>query len=145
MKLDMTVTWIKRVHRQMDRRFARTRSSAVFCGAKIQSNTSRVKEIYDNAIRISCNGKRRNQRHATRAAGQATMSVEFAAVRFFPLHLHIVTPGGPIAALGTEKLVQHHVLKLLRESSFTGEPQQLSVELQPCHRHARLTHLGYIR
>ena len=62
-----------------------------------------------------------------------------AAVRLLALHLHVISPSRAIAALRAEQLIQHDFLELLRKTRFTGEPQQLGVELEPGDRDAGLT------
>ena len=97
-----------------------------------------VIEIDDHAVGIGGPGEGGDERHAARAAREAAMAVERAAVRLLAFHLHVVAPGRAVAALRAEQLVEHDVFELLGEPRFARQPQQLRVELQPGHGDAGL-------
>ena len=112
---------------------------------QIEPGCPRLKQVHNHPIAIHRHRKRGDQRNATRPAGEATVTIESAAVGFFTFHLHIITPRSPVAALRPGQLVHHNPLQLRCKPRLPGEPQQLGVELEPGDGHAGLPHVCHIR
>ena len=87
---------------------------------QVQRSGSGIVEIYDQAIAVGGAGKGGNERDAARSAGQATMPVERAAVRFLAFHLDVIAPSRAITLLCAQQLIEDDVLQLFSKAGLSG-------------------------
>ena len=87
---------------------------------EIQLGCAALVKVHHDALGIGADSERRNERDASRSAGEAAMAVQFAAVRLFAFHLDVIAPRGAVATLRAKQLVEDGPLQLFGEARFVG-------------------------
>ena len=66
----------------------------------LQLGGAGIVKVHHHAVGIGGDGEGRDEGDAARAAGEAAMAVEGAAVGLLALHLHVIAPGRAVADIG---------------------------------------------